>query len=314
MTTALQRQHTIIPPTVDPAERAAAVCANLSSTLTLSSSVGAYTAGIRRYGSMLNGVKLPASTRPLLPDARVKEFEQALRDFVREPAVILNGVSHALGSFPKVFNFISDMFTLISKEIRGDFKLVAKKDSVSSRSFVDRIACQLIVDILVASSRTATGGDSYAFVHGLFHKDGVAFVAAESGVQAPVEIFLSGGVVLIQSINLYKICAHDDAGTPRQRHVSMNPIAMLRCRLTETLRYLSVVATPVAQGLMSPPPCPAGTSDIESVLRAAAMPDLRDAQLHDAVRELDALAASAGESVTVKRSKSVDVGIVLEDR
>jgi hypothetical protein len=71
---------------------------------------------------------------------------------------------------------------------------------------LEDVVSAVLSDVLIASSRTMTGGDSYSQCHSLFSNPGLVFIAAETGTQAPVDVILRGSHVSIQSVNTYKVC------------------------------------------------------------------------------------------------------------
>lgn len=62
-------------------------------------------------------------------------------------------------------------------------------------------------DVLVAVSRTMTGGDSYAQCHSLLFNPSLVLLAAETALQVPTCITVHGSSAFIESVNTYRLCS-----------------------------------------------------------------------------------------------------------
>lgn len=91
----------------------------------------------------------------------------------------------------------------------------------------------VVADIVVAASRTMTGGDSYAQVTALFGHPGLVAIMALPGIVSPIDIRVSAGQVTIDTVNFYRVAHVPGEGDCTDPHVW----AVVRTRVRETAVY-----------------------------------------------------------------------------
>lgn len=181
---------------------------------------------------------------PLHPD-----LEQALRDFEREPYVLLQGECHPLGSAARLDAFLRALRAAVAGALGGcgggapaappppafEGGPPPPAGSGGGGAAAAAVAAAVSADLLVACSRSVHGGDSFAAAHGLAARGcgggGLLFLAADTGAQPPAEIILRGDSVALCCVNVYRVCA--DAGGEGGVAVW----GLLRCTVREEAVY-----------------------------------------------------------------------------
>ena len=185
------------------------------------------------HASVVGHPAVAAAMRSL--EAAIKrDVEQSLRDFGREPSVVLNGVVHALGSHPDSLpGFVRSLAGAVAAGLASDAECMRRLGALaggdpvplvaqqprqqrrrldSMRQLLTRAVSAVVADVLVAASRTVTGGDTFTACHGLLGHSDLAFLAAETSTQAPVEIVVDGATVAVESVNAYRVVGSGSGG------------------------------------------------------------------------------------------------------
>lgn len=243
-----------------------------------------YLAGLRRVSPWVHSLSMPArsgivpragqtaTSKRLSESAIKKEVEQAHKDLGREGGILVNGEFLPLGTQERLQHFLSYLADVVRTQMlpvlheaspgAADETAAAERESMVS---------SVVCDLIVAVSRTVTGGDTFVQVNSLFGRPELAFIAAESGGQAPTELTVQGAAVTILAVNTFKVCAMEaeydvvsdaveesssSSSRPAARsRASTNASipghagvwALLRCKLEEKSHYGSLVeeqATP----------------------------------------------------------------------
>lgn len=247
--------------------------------------------------SLLHAPAVASGLRSL-EGAVKRDVEQALRDFGREHAILLNGEERPLGSPQSVCAFVAELGACVREGLLNDASAAdglasqarallarrgapvnAQATAALEAALLSRAVAAIVADVLIASSRTVTGGDSFTRCHGLLGASDLAFLAAESSSQSPVEVVVTGPTVFLQSVNTYRVVgsgssggsfssssgggssgssAVDGAHRSKFAHLlkrsstaaagggGMQVWALLRCTIRETVRY--EVPSPSAPG------------------------------------------------------------------
>jgi hypothetical protein len=85
-----------------------------------------YMNALRQFKGRLNRINIPAPRVQRTMAARLHEVEQASKDFLREHAVLLNGVSYPLGTPQKFQRFLRHLAGVIRDEVCADPEFVAR--------------------------------------------------------------------------------------------------------------------------------------------------------------------------------------------
>lgn len=126
---------------------------------------------------------------------------QAMRDLQRETAVYVNGARVDVGS-PDALPVL--VATLTRGVLASCRSLLDAVTSSSDCSAFDAVHC-IVRDVLMASSRTHSGGDSYAQCDTLFGSPGRVMLTPEPGAQQPITVTLADDTIEVQTVNMYRI-------------------------------------------------------------------------------------------------------------
>jgi hypothetical protein len=154
-------------PRHDPAN----ILVKVNKAISTATTIDLYLAALRRFSDLLNAIPLP---KQITSETESSALRQSVSDFSREVGAYLNGVFFPLGSLASFSSFVDAL---------GASLLIDKKETPSFRAFMRQV--------LIASSRTITGGDSLRLVQeNLSSKNCLTFLAAEAG--GPAEFITTG--------------------------------------------------------------------------------------------------------------------------
>ena len=193
-----------------------------------------YAAALRRHRDRMAYLHLPPADRAWVAprpsegrgvaaavqrsaaDALRRDMEQAVRDLGREHCFILNGEPLPLGTPERTGSLLAALCMTVRRELTAgadamrDVAGSGGSDGIDASVPSDAVVVAVAADLLVATSRTVNGGDSFARTHALFSHPSLAFVAAEAGNQAPAEVSFTERRAVITSVNTYKVCHIED--------------------------------------------------------------------------------------------------------
>ena len=126
---------------------------------------------------------------------------QAMRDLQRETAVYVNGARVDVGSADALPLLVETLTRGVLSSCRS---LLDAVTSSSDCSAFDAVHC-IVRDVLLAASRTHSGGDSYAQCDTLFGSPGRVMLTPEPGAQQPITVTLADDTIEVQTVNMYRI-------------------------------------------------------------------------------------------------------------
>ena len=211
-------------PRHDPAN----ILLKVNKAISTATTIDLYLAALRRFSELLNAIPLP---KQITSETESSALRQSVSDFSRELGAYLNGVFFPLGSLASFSSFVDAL---------GASILIDKKETPSFRAFMRQV--------LIASSRTITGGDSLRLVQeNLSSKNCLTFLAAEAG--GPAEFITTGRPeedgeekdedrfwVHLSANNNFRVIADavsEDKASPGSQTSGI--LALLRCTLSEEL-------------------------------------------------------------------------------
>jgi len=176
---------------------------------------------------------MPVTCSWLSAAVAVCHFSQAMKDLRRERCVILNGEELALGTDPRLQAFMTTLSNVIRDAYHNANADITAKQQLAQLSelsgypadthhppvltmvevenFVAAAACE----VLIAASRTMTGGDSFSTVNATFAKPGLVMMTADPKPMPPIDVTVDtvgGMAVRISTVNTYRACHVDLMG------------------------------------------------------------------------------------------------------
>ena len=209
------------------------VLLKVNKTVSSASTIENYLATLRRFSDVLNTIPLPKQNTN---EPESSDLNQSVSDFSREVGVYLNGAFFPLGSSASFSAFVDALGAALLKD---------RRETPSFLSFMRHV--------LIASSRTITGGDSLRLVQeNLSSKNRLTFLASEAG--GPAEFITTQPVeagneescfyVHLSANNNFRIIADavPDGKSSSSSSSFVYPgsqtngfLALLRCTLSEEL-------------------------------------------------------------------------------
>jgi hypothetical protein len=207
------------------------VLLKVNKTVSSASTIENYLATLRRFSDVLNTIPLPKQNTN---EPELGALNQSVSDFSREVGVYLNGAFFPLGSSASFSAFVDALGAALLKD---------RRETPSFLSFMRHV--------LIASSRTITGGDSLRLVQeNLSSKNRLTFLASEAG--GPAEFITTQPVeagneescfyVHLSANNNFRIIADAVPDGKSSSSSFVYPgsqtngfLALLRCTLSEEL-------------------------------------------------------------------------------
>jgi len=214
-----------------PRHDPASVLLKVNKTVSSASTIENYLATLRRFSDVLNTIPLPKQNTN---EPELSALNQSVSDFSREVGVYLNGAFFPLGSSASFSAFVDALGAALLKD---------RRETPSFLSFMRHV--------LIASSRTITGGDSLRLVQeNLSSKNRLTFLASEAG--GPAEFITTQPVeagneescfyVHLSANNNFRIIADAVPDGKSSSSSFVYPgsqtngfLALLRCTLSEEL-------------------------------------------------------------------------------
>jgi hypothetical protein len=213
-------------PRHDPAN----ILMRVNKAISVVTSTEMYLATLRRYSDILNSIPTP---HQVTSESESSLLRQSVSDFSREVGIYLNGIFYPLGSCLAFSSFVETLGSTLLKD---------RKETPFFRVFMRKL--------LIASSRTITGGDSLRLVQeNLSSKNCLTFLAAEAG--GPAELITIPSLdntdeeecfkVHLSANNNFRIIADAtclDKMSPGSQTSGI--LALLRCTLSERMEMSNV--------------------------------------------------------------------------
>ena len=159
-------------------------------------------------------IPAPRPTAPLVSQWTVLGAEiceaasQAVRDLQREAAVYLNGIRFDLGSASAVLRLAVGIAIEAERSLPTLLAAVVANPHTTPACAIHTITR----DVLLACSRTHSGGDSFAQCCTVFGSPGRVIITPEPGSAPPINVNIADDTVEISTLNIYRVTNVELAG------------------------------------------------------------------------------------------------------